>query len=273
MAEKKKKSTLRSKSKPAHARVLAKKTDARREKAKKMASPSPAKKVAAKKARVERATKKPAAPKAHANELQVFDMQGKAVEKLALDPMFQGDHVNTGVVYQAVLMYQAGQREGTAATKTRGEVRGGGKKPWKQKGTGQARHGSRRSPIWRGGGATFGPHPRDYSYTVPKPVRRLAVIETMKDKVQHGKLTIVSRLDVAQPKTRLVAEFMETFKLEKPLFVVDEKSQNLILASRNIPTVSLKTAAEINALDVASHKECVLTKAAYAGLVARLQKS
>ncbi len=244
---------------------------ARRTVAKKAAAKT-AKKAAAPAAPRAKAAPKTAASKAPKDGvLSVFDQQGKTQESLTLDPIFQGTDVNTDVIYQAVLMYQAGEREGTAATKTRGEVSGGGKKPWKQKGTGQARHGSRRSPIWRGGGVTFGPHPRDYSYSIPAQLRRRAVVEGVKDKVQSGKMVVLSRFEVPQPKTRIVADLLDTFKLEKPLMLVDEKSANLLLASRNIPGVSVKTAEEVNVLDVVSHRECVMTKAAYAGLVKRLK--
>ena len=203
--------------------------------------------------------------------LSVFDLNGKAQETVVIDPIFHEGTVNTDVIYQAVLMYQAGEREGTAATKDRGHVSGGGKKPWKQKGTGQARHGSRRSPIWRHGGVTFGPMPRDYSYSLPSQLRRKAVAEVVKDRAANGKLILVKALELEAPKTKLFANILETFKLEKPLFLVQQKSRNVLLASRNIADVSVKTDLEVNALDVASHKECVMTKAAYQGLIKRLK--
>ncbi len=203
--------------------------------------------------------------------LSVYDLEGKAVESLTLDPLFTEQPVHQAVVYQAVLMYQAGQREGTASTKDRGHVRGGGKKPWKQKGTGQARHGSRRSPIWRGGGVTFGPSPRDYSYAIPSQMRRRAVVEGIKDKALNGKLYFVKDLDIREPKTKIVAGILDTFKWEKPLFMVEQRSRNLELSSRNIPGVGIKTAQEVNVLDVVAHKECVITKNAYSGLLKRLK--
>jgi len=236
---------------------------------KKKAVGSPGKKVGKPKKLAARPKEKAAASKEHA--LTVFDLKGKALETLQADALFSEPAVNTDVIYQAVLMYQAGEREGTASTKERGAVRGGGKKPWKQKGTGQARHGSRRSPIWRGGGTTFGPMPRDYSYSIPAQLRRKAVVEAMKDKVASSKLLLVNRLDVAAPKTRLVSAILESFKLEKPLFLVEQKSQNLLLASRNIRGIAIKTAAEVNALDVVSHKECLMTQGAYTALLKRLK--
>ena len=201
----------------------------------------------------------------------VYDLKGKAVSNLTLDPMFHDGVVNTAVIYQSVIQYQAGEREGTAATKDRGHVRGGGKKPWKQKGTGQARHGSRRSPIWRGGGVTFGPMPRDYSYSVPQQIRRSAVVQALKSRAREGKLYVVQNLEMATPKTADVAGVFEALKVERPLLVVDRRNENLSLASRNIRGVAIKTADEMNALDVASHPECVMTQSAYAGLVKRLK--
>jgi large subunit ribosomal protein L4 len=221
--------------------------------------------------------KKPAAQKAasqkvrHDGKLSVYDLHGKSVDSISIDPMFHEGDVNRDIIYQVVLMYQAGQREGTAATKTRGEVSGGGKKPWKQKGTGRARHASIRSPIWTGGGTVFGPHPRDYSYTLPQTIRRKAVAEGVKDKVNNGKLFLVKGLQLEKPKTKLMVGILGAFKLEKPLVLVDKKDDNLMLASRNIYGVAVKTAEEVNALDVVSHKECLMTQDAYKGLLKRLK--
>ncbi len=234
---------------------------------------APIKKKIAKKAakRVSQTTKSGKQKISKEGSFTVYDQKAKSVDTLNLDPIFLGEEINTAVVYQTVKMYQANEREGTASTKERGAVRGGGKKPWKQKGTGQARHGSRRSPIWRGGGVTFGPMPRDYSYNLPQTLKRKGVIEGVKDKVQKKRFFIVNDLKIEKPKTRLVADILEAFKLEKPLFLVEERTENLTLASRNIQGVDIKTAAEVNVLDVASHKECLITKAAYSGLVKRLK--
>ena len=238
-------------------------------KTKKAVSTKKTKKTVVKKpAKVSAATKVKTAPN---GTLTVYDMNGKSEGTMAIDTIFYDSPVNQDVIYQAVLAYQAGEREGTAATKTRGEVSGGGKKPWKQKHTGRARHASIRSPLWRGGGTTFGPHPRDYSYQIPKQLRRLAVVEGVKDKVALGKLWILKDLTINAPKTKLVAGVLEAFKLVKPLMLVEKKTTELLLASRNIPGVSVKTAEEVNALDVVSHKECVMTKSAYSGLLKRLK--
>ena len=222
------------------------------------------KKVSAKAAKAE--------AKAKSNELSVYDLSGKSVSTLTLDPLFHEGAVNTDIIHQAVVMYQAGQREGTASTKTRGEVSGGGKKPWKQKGTGRARHASIRSPIWTGGGTVFGPHPRDYSYSIPREMRRRAVVEGVKAIASTGKLTILKDLTLDKPKTQGMVKILETFKTEKPLFLVDKKTENVLLASRNIPGVAIKTAEEVNALDVVSHRECLMTESAYKGLLKRLKQ-
>lgn len=227
---------------------------------------------AKKAAKTKRSASKPVVKPAHdGSAAQVFDMNGKKLQTVKLDAIFTEGPVNTDVIYQAVVMYRAGQHLGTAATKDRGAVSGGGKKPWKQKGTGRARHGSSRSPIWRHGGTTFGPQPRDYSYTIPHKIRRRAVIEGFKDKAHTGKLLFIDKLSIDRPKTKIVAGVLEALNLQKPLFLVTEKSQNLVLASRNIPGVGIKTANEVNALDVVSHKECVMTQDAYQGLVKRLK--
>ncbi len=220
---------------------------------------------------VKKAVVKAETKKATGSTLPVYDLNGKSVDTLTLDPLFHEGQVNTDVIHQAIVMYQAGQREGTASTKDRGAVSGGGKKPWKQKGTGRARHASIRSPLWRGGGVTFGPQPRDYSYTIPQQLRRRAVVEGVKSIVLNGKLIILKELSLNEPKTKRMVKILGVFKTEKPLLLVDKKTDNLTLASRNIPGVSLKTAEEVNALDVVSHKECLMTQSAYSGLLKRLK--
>ena len=240
---------------------------------KKQVSKRPApKKAVVKKAGPKKAKAAPSGSKPKITTLPVYDLSGKSVDTLTLDPLFHEGEVNTDVIHQAVVMYQAGKREGTAATKTRGEVSGGGKKPWKQKGTGRARHASIRSPIWKGGGVVFGPHPRDYSYSIPREMRRRAVAEGVKSIASGGKLIVLKELSLDQPKTKRMAKILQTFKVEKPLLVVDKKSDNLVLASRNIPGVMLKTAEEVNALDVVSHRECLITQSAYTELLKRLKQ-
>ncbi len=256
MPERRKKSQTRSTVKKSAARKSADK------------KPVKAKKASVKKAVAKKSTTKVADK---ANSITVYDMNGKSVEQIVIDPLFHEGSVNTDVIHQAVVMYQAGMREGTAATKDRGHVSGGGKKPWKQKGTGRARHASIRSPLWRGGGVTFGPMPRDYSYSIPAQLKRRAVAEGVKDKVFNAKFFMLNRLELDKPKTKGVIKLMKALKVAKPLFLVDKKTENMMLASRNIPGVALKTAEEVNAYDVVSHHECVMTQNAYLGLLKRLK--
>lgn len=225
----------------------------------------------AKRAKAPKAAKPAVEVKAKPGSVHVYDMSGKSVDTLHLDPIFHEGRVNTDVIYQTVVMIQAGNREGTASTKDRGAVSGGGKKPWKQKGTGRARHASIRSPLWKGGGTTFGPQPRDYSYTVPQQIRRKAVVEGIKSVVNQGKLVMLKTLQLDKPKTKAIVKIFKALKVQKPLVVVDKKTDNLVLASRNLPGVSVRTADEMNALDVVSHTECVMTQDAYTGLLKRLK--
>lgn len=231
--------------------------------------------VVSKRTKVKKAGSAKAAAKHTAQKVEgsvsVTDLKGKSISTLTLDPLLHETPVKNDVIYQAILQYQAGGREGTASTKDRGHVRGGGKKPWKQKGTGRARHGSRRSPIWRGGGVTFGPMPRDYSYSIPSKIRRSAVVQALKNRLREGKFYVVNSLELSSPKTSQMVEVLEALKLQKPLLVVDRRNQNLTLASRNVRGVSIKTADEMNALDVASHAECVMTQSAYTRLVKRFK--
>lgn len=254
--------------KKSHKRSTVKKSASKKSADKK---PVKAKKGIVKKVKKISASKTATKAVAKANSLTVYDMNGKSVEQITIDPLFHEGAVNTDVIHQAVVMYQAGMREGTAATKDRGHVSGGGKKPWKQKGTGRARHASIRSPLWRGGGVTFGPMPRDYSYSISSQLKRKAVAEVVKDKVVNAKFFMLNRLELDKPKTKGVIKIMNALKVAKPLFLVDKKTENLILASRNIPGVALKTAEEVNAYDVVSHHECVMTQNAYLGLLKRLK--
>ena len=239
-------------------------------KTRKTKKPVLSKRTKAKKPLSAKAAAKHAAQKVEGS-VSVTDLKGKSISTLALDPLLHETEVKSGVIYQAILQYQAGEREGTASTKDRGHVRGGGKKPWKQKGTGRARHGSRRSPIWRRVGVAFCPMYRDYSYSIPAKIRRNAVVQALKNRLREGKFYVVNSLELSSPKTSQMVEVLEALKLQKPLLVVDRRSQNLMLASRNVRGIAIKTADEMNALDVASHAECVMTQSAYAGLVKRLR--
>jgi len=189
-----------------------------------------------------------------------------------LDPRVFDGEVNKAVLYQVVNMYQANQRQGTASTKTRAVVAGGGRKPWKQKHTGRARAGSIRSPLWRGGGVVFGPHPRDYSFTVPQKMKVEALRSSLNAKHRDNELIVVDSVTIEKPKTKEFQKVLQSLKVNSSvLFVLDTIDANVKLASRNIGDVSLKKADDLNALDVLQCKSIVVTKPALAILTKRIQ--
>ncbi len=191
----------------------------------------------------------------------VYDMSNQKVGDIELSDSIFNVEMNAGVVHQAVVMQLAAQRLGTHATKTRGMVRGGGRKPWRQKGTGHARAGSRRSPLWRGGGTIFGPHPRKYDFTMPRKQRRLALKCVLSDKVKSGDLIILDSLDFEQPKTKQFVKLLNDFKVEKKsLFITAEKVENVELSSRNIQGVKAITALGLNVYDILYHDKLFITK-------------
>ena len=201
---------------------------------------------------------------ANINQVPLLDSKGKKVETIELDKkVFNGD-VNKDLLYQSITMYRANQRRGTASTKTRGDVRGGGKKPWRQKGTGRARFGSIRNPVWRGGGIAFGPHPRDYRYSIPKKMKRVAFISSLNAKLKNGKVLAFEEESPAEPKTKGFAKRFKgiNIKKERVLFLAEKIDKNLYLASRNIKNLTLKKINEATALDVISNEHIAMTKKA-----------
>jgi large subunit ribosomal protein L4 len=206
-------------------------------------------------------------------KLSVLNVQGKENGSIDLPDEIFGSIVNADVIYQAVVMYQAGQRQGNASTKERGSVSGGGTKPWRQKGTGRARAGSSRSPLWRGGGVVFGPHPRDFSYRVPKKIRVAALRETLNDKYLSKDLLCVDELTVGRPKTKEFSKILKNLKLldAKTLCLVDKQDADVDKASRNIARLTLMRADDVNAYDVLRNKKVVVTKKAFTNLLKRLK--
>lgn len=191
----------------------------------------------------------------------VYSMEGNQVGEIDLNDAIFGTEVNEPLLHQAIVMHQANQRQGTASTKTRGEVRGGGRKPWRQKGTGRARHGSIRSPIWVGGGTTFGPKPRDYRQKMPKKARRAAVRSALSAKVAAGELIVLDSLTLSEPKTRLIANMLQKLNAgDRALIVISQHDPVIALSTRNLPGVTLRNAAELNAYDVLSRPKLVITK-------------
>lgn len=193
----------------------------------------------------------------------VFDLKGKEIEKFQLDKELFTGKVNKGALYQAVLMYNAAKRQGNASTKTRGDVSGGGKKPFRQKGTGQARAGSTRSPLWRHGGSIFGPHPRMYRYDIPKKLKKLAFLSSINSKINEKKMIGLSDVKVAEPKTKAFKAILEALKLGgKSLFVVESLDVNVARASRNLNKVQVLNYKDFNTMDVLGCDNLVVSKAA-----------
>jgi len=197
-------------------------------------------------------------------ELPVVDLNGKPVGQLSLDDAVWAGKANVRLLAQAAAMYRANQRAGTASTKKRGEVSGGGKKPWKQKHTGRARAGSIRSPIWRHGGVVFGPQPRDFGYTLPQAIRRKALVESLKGKLQDQELVVLTELSASQPKTKPFAALAKTFGVARnSVIVLEEFHTPLVKSLRNLARFSLCRAAELNAFDVLNAHKVLITKAAF----------
>lgn len=205
-------------------------------------------------------------------ELNIVDSKGKKQKSIDLPKEKFGVHVNDAVIHQAVVMYQANTRQGTVSTKGRAEVSGGGKKPWRQKGTGRARAGSSRSPLWKKGGITFGPKPRDFSVDVPKKIRVAALRESLNAKFLSNELICVDNVDVTSGKTKEFAQILENLKITgKVLAVLDGCDAKTFLASRNIARLKLNRASDVTARDILSTKNLLVTKTALETLLKRIQ--
>ena len=196
----------------------------------------------------------------------VYDMTNKKVGDVELSAEIFDVEMNAGLVHQAVVMQLASRRLGTHATKTRSMVRGGGRKPWRQKGTGRARAGSRRSPLWRGGGTVFGPHPRSYAFSMPRKQRRLALKCVLTDKVKSGDLIVLDNLDFDAPKTKKFIEFQKAFGVDncKALFITNELIENVMRSSNNLQNAKTIAALELNVYDILNSQKLFLTKEALA---------
>lgn len=182
-------------------------------------------------------------------QVSKFDMSGKEIGDYELNDKVFAEDINEHVVHQVITAQLAAIRRGTASTKTRSEVRGGGRKPWRQKGTGRARHGTIRSPLWVGGGITFGPKPRSYKKKVNKKMKRLALRSILTEKVNNDQLKIIDELDYDKPKTKQVINLIKDFDLEdkKVLIVLPEKNKNVYLSARNLPKVDTMVLDAMNA--------------------------
>jgi large subunit ribosomal protein L4 len=204
-------------------------------------------------------------------KLQVFERSGKKAAELDLPAGVFSYPEKGHLVYEAVVNYRANQRRGTAATKTRASISGGGRKPWRQKGTGRARVGSTRSPLWRKGGTVFGPQPRDYSYEIPRKARRNALRSVLSGKLSERRILVLSELDIPAPKTKEAAALLKTFKLDSALIVDSRENTNLFLAVRNLPGVKAVDAQSLNAYDILSHEWLVFSQRALASIMERLK--
>jgi large subunit ribosomal protein L4 len=190
--------------------------------------------------------------------LAVYDVGNQKVSELELDDRVFGAKINDSLFHEVVRKTLASQRSGTAATKNRADVRGGGAKPWKQKGTGRARAGSRRSPLWRGGGTMFGPMPRDYSFSIPKKVSSAALKAALSLRHKEGKLILLNDFPLEGFKTRQVVEVLKRFQVEDALIVTDRKNPLLERSTRNIPGVQVLRCEGLNVYDILNHEHLIL---------------
>lgn len=196
-------------------------------------------------------------------KVNVLNMSGEQVEEIELSEDIFGVEINQHVVYEVVKNQLANKRQGTQSAKTRAEVRGGGRKPWRQKGTGRARQGSIRAPHFTGGGVVFAPKPRDYSYKVPKKVRRLALKSVLTSKVEMGEIIVVDKIDFDAPKTKEMANFLANVNAnKKALIVMEEKNENVIRSASNIPNVQTALVNTINVYDILKYNSFIITKEA-----------
>ena len=194
--------------------------------------------------------------------VKVFNMSGSEVGSIELNDSIFAVEGNTHVMHQAVVQYLANKRQGTQSALTRAEVRGGGRKPWRQKGTGRARQGSTRSPQWTGGGVVFAPKPRDYSFKLNKKVKRLALKSALTTKVNDGKFVVVDEINLPEMKTKEMVKVLNNLNVNKSLVVLEDANEKAVVAARNIPTVKTASVSTINVYDILKYDSVVVTKAA-----------
>lgn len=194
-------------------------------------------------------------------KVAVYNVSGEQVSEITLNDNVFGVEVNEHVLYEVVKNQLANKRQGTQSVKTRAEVRGGGRKPWRQKGTGRARHGSIRSPLWVGGGVTFAPKPRDYSYTLPKKVRRLAMKSALTSKVNNNELIVLDELTLEVPKTKEMVNILKNLKVgKKALIVLGERDETVIKSAKNIPGIETISVNTLNVYDILKYDNFIITK-------------
>lgn len=196
------------------------------------------------------------------SKVSVYNMEGNQVGDIELNDAVFGVDVNEHLVHMAVVNQLANNRQGTQSAKTRSEVRGGGRKPWRQKGTGHARQGSIRAPQWTGGGVVFAPTPRDYSFKLNKKEKRAALKSALTSRVQENKFIVVDELKFDEIKTKKFAEVMKNLNVEKALVVLNDNDVNVVKSAANIPTIKTASTATINVFDILKYNTVVVTKAA-----------
>jgi large subunit ribosomal protein L4 len=194
--------------------------------------------------------------------VSVYNIEGKEVGTIDLSDAVFGVEVNEHLVHMAVVNQLANNRQGTQSAKTRSEVSGGGRKPWRQKGTGHARQGSTRAPQWTGGGIVFAPKPRDYSFKMNKKEKRIALLSALSSKVAESKIVVLDEFKLDEIKTKKFVEVMNNLKVENALVVLEGENKNVVLSGRNIPSVKVTATNEINTYDVLKYTTLVVTKAA-----------
>ena len=197
-------------------------------------------------------------------KVSVYNIEGKEVGNIELNDAIFGVEINEHLVHMAVLQQLANKRQGTQSAKNRSEVRGGGRKPWRQKGTGHARQGSIRAPQWKGGGVVFAPKPRDYSFKLNRKEKRIALKSALTSRVVANKLIVVDELKFDEIKTKKMGAVLENLKVNKALVVLEEKNENVILSARNIPAVRTALTNTINVYDILKYDTLVVTKDAVA---------
>lgn len=198
-------------------------------------------------------------------KVALYNVQGSQVGEIELNDAVFGIEPNESVVHEAVVMQMASWRRGTHCTKSRGEVRGGGRKPWKQKGTGRARVGTIRSPLWRGGAIVFGPKPRSYSYSIPKKKRRLALKSVLSSKVMDNDIIVLDALNFDAPKTKEMVKVLDALNVDKKaLIVTADLDENVAKSARNIKGMTPVAASGINVYDLLNHNKLIITKDAIA---------
>jgi len=196
--------------------------------------------------------------------VSVYNMEGKAVGTIELNDAVFAREVNAHLVHMAVVQQLANKRQGTQSAKTRSEVSGGGRKPWRQKGTGHARQGSTRAPQWTGGGIVFAPKPRDYSFKMNKKEKAAAICSALSSRVSESKIFVVDELKVDEIKTKKITAMMAGMNIEKALVVTGEKDEKVLLSARNIPTVRAIACNSINVYDILKYENLVISKDAVA---------